>query len=249
MGQRPRRGRTARARVVRGAGSRARPRPWLSGRRSPRRPDPQRRPGDSARPAPLPGRPRARRARRGATGAERRSRPAPVSGRAGRGAGDDGHDGVEGAVRRTRHARRERRHAGARSRRGRADPGRGDAVTPQSVQAAVEPVAEGVFHSPLARVKRVMPFLGPAFVASVAYMDPGNFATNIQAGADYGYMLLWVLLLSNLMALLIQSLSAKLGIASGMTLPQAIRMHTSRRMRIGLWLAAEAAAMGPGLGR
>jgi manganese transport protein len=116
-------------------------------------------------------------------------------------------------------------------------------VTPRSVQAAVKPLSEGVFHSPLARVKRVLPFLGPAFVASVAYMDPGNFATNIQAGADYGYMLLWVLLLSNLMALLIQSLSAKLGIASGMTLPQAIRMHTSRRMRIGLWLAAEAAAM------
>ncbi len=89
----------------------------------------------------------------------------------------------------------------------------------------------------------MLPFLGPAFVASVAYMDPGNFATNIQAGADYGYMLLWVLLLSNAMALLIQSLSAKLGIASGMTLPQAIRVHTSRRMRIGLWLAAEAAAM------
>ena len=82
-----------------------------------------------------------------------------------------------------------------------------------------------------------MPFLGPAFVASVAYMDPGNFATNIQAGANYGYMLLWVLLMSNLMAILIQSLSAKLGIASGMTLPQAIRMHTSRDAD-GLWLTA-----------
>ena len=116
-------------------------------------------------------------------------------------------------------------------------------MTPQSVQDAVEPRVEGVFHSPIARIRRVVPFLGPAFVASVAYMDPGNFATNIQAGADYGYMLLWVLLLSNMMALLIQSLSAKLGIASGMTLPQAIRMHTTRRMRIGLWLAAEAAAM------
>jgi manganese transport protein len=74
-------------------------------------------------------------------------------------------------------------------------------------------------------------------------MDPGNFATNIQAGADFGYLLLWVLVASNLMAILIQSLSAKLGIASGMTLPQAIRLHTGRRARIGLWLAAEAAAM------
>ncbi len=116
-------------------------------------------------------------------------------------------------------------------------------MTPQSVQTAVEPTPAGVIRSPLARIKRVTPFLGPAFVASVAYMDPGNFATNIQAGANYGYMLLWVLLLSNLMAILIQSLSAKLGIASGMTLPQAIRRHTGRRMRIGLWLAAEAAAM------
>ena len=114
-------------------------------------------------------------------------------------------------------------------------------MTPRAVQAAVVP-AEG-FHSPIERVKRVLPFLGPAFVASVAYIDPGNFATNIQAGAKYGYMLLWVLLVSNLMAILIQSLSAKLGIASGMTLPEAIREHTTRRTRIGLWVAAEAAAM------
>jgi manganese transport protein len=92
-------------------------------------------------------------------------------------------------------------------------------------------------------MKRVLPFLGPAFVASIAYMDPGNFATNVQAGADYGYMLLWVLLGSNLMAILIQSLSAKLGIASGMTLPQAIRANVSRRKNVGLWVAAEAAAM------
>src|SRR6476659_10066528 len=111
-------------------------------------------------------------------------------------------------------------------------------MTSRSLQTAVAPM-QGL-RSPFARVRRVLPFLGPAFVASVAYMDPGNFATNIQAGADYGYMLLWVLLVSNLMAILIQSLSAKLGIASGMTLPQAIR---TRRTRIWLWLAAEAAAM------
>jgi manganese transport protein len=74
-------------------------------------------------------------------------------------------------------------------------------------------------------------------------MDPGNFATNIAAGAKFGYALLWVLLLSNLMAILIQSLSAKLGIASGMTLPQAIRAHAGRRTNVALWLSAEAAAM------
>ncbi|MEW5959492.1 MAG: Nramp family divalent metal transporter, partial [Chloroflexota bacterium] len=58
---------------------------------------------------------------------------------------------------------------------------------------------------------RLLPFLGPAFIASVAYMDPGNFATNIQGGAQYGYMLVWVIIASNLMAMLIQTLSAKLG--------------------------------------
>ena len=66
---------------------------------------------------------------------------------------------------------------------------------------------------------RLLPFLGPAFIASVAYMDPGNFATHIAAGAKFGYMLLWVILASNLMAMLIQSLSAKLGIARGQTWP------------------------------
>ena len=114
-------------------------------------------------------------------------------------------------------------------------------MTPNAVRAAVAPAPS--ITTPWSRIKRVLPFLGPAFVASVAYMDPGNFATNIQAGADFGYMLLWVLVASNLMAILIQSLSAKLGIASGLTLPQAIRANTTRRMRIGLWLAAESAAM------
>ena len=114
-------------------------------------------------------------------------------------------------------------------------------MTPNAVRAAVAPAetSGGLWE----RVRRVLPFLGPAFVASVAYMDPGNFATNVQAGADYGYMLLWVLLASNLMAILIQSLSAKLGIASGMTLPQAIRANTGRKANIGLWISAEAAAM------
>src|SRR5512137_1565894 len=79
--------------------------------------------------------------------------------------------------------------------------------------AAAEQVLSGQAQKGL--VARMLPFLGPAFVASVAYMDPGNFATNIAAGAKYGYMLLWVVVASNLMAMLLQSLSAKLGIASG----------------------------------
>ena len=116
-------------------------------------------------------------------------------------------------------------------------------MTPDAVQAAVAPAVDGALRTPWQRVRRVLPFLGPAFVASVAYMDPGNFATNIQAGASYGYALLWVLLLSNLMAILIQSLSAKLGIASGLTLPQAIRANAGRRTNVALWLSAEAGAM------
>lgn len=94
-----------------------------------------------------------------------------------------------------------------------------------------------------ARARRVVPFLGPAFLVSVGYMDPGNWATNILAGSSYGYTLLWVLLMSNLMALLLQGLSAKLGVATGLTLAQAIRANTKRSTSIFLWLTAEAAAM------
>jgi manganese transport protein len=86
-------------------------------------------------------------------------------------------------------------------------------------------------------------YLGPAFVASVAYMDPGNFATNIEAGARFGYELLWVLLWSNAMAILVQYLAAKLGIATGRTLPENCRIEFSRSATIMLWLAAEVAAM------
>ncbi|HEY6467852.1 MAG TPA: Nramp family divalent metal transporter [Candidatus Acidoferrales bacterium] len=86
-------------------------------------------------------------------------------------------------------------------------------------------------------------YLGPAFVASVAYMDPGNFATNIEGGARFGYELLWVLLWSNAMAILVQYLAAKLGIATGRTLPENCRDQYSRRMNVLLWVAAEIAAM------
>jgi len=86
-------------------------------------------------------------------------------------------------------------------------------------------------------------YFGPAFVASVAYIDPGNFATNIAGGSQFGYRLLWVLLWSNAMAILIQYLAAKLGIVTGLTLPQNCRKHFSRPMTIFLWLAAEIAAI------
>ena len=86
-------------------------------------------------------------------------------------------------------------------------------------------------------------FFGPAFVASVAYIDPGNFATNIQGGSEFGYRLLWVLLWSNAMAILIQYLSAKLGIVTGLTLPQACRRHFTRPMVWFLWATAEVAAV------
>jgi manganese transport protein len=89
----------------------------------------------------------------------------------------------------------------------------------------------------------VLRYLGPAFVASVAYIDPGNFAANIQGGSQFGYRLLWVLLWSNLMAILIQYLSAKLGIVTGLSLPQNCRKHFSRRNTIFLWIAAEVSAI------
>jgi manganese transport protein len=92
-------------------------------------------------------------------------------------------------------------------------------------------------------LRSVLPFLGPAFVASVAYVDPGNFATNVAAGAAYGYLLMWVVLTASLMAMLIQTMSAKLGIATGMNLPEVCRARYSRRFSLGLWVQAELIAM------
>src|SRR5213080_3218701 len=92
-------------------------------------------------------------------------------------------------------------------------------------------------------VRALAPFLGPAFIAAVAYVDPGNFATNMAGGSRYGYMLLWVVLAANLMAMLIRSMSAKLGIATGQSLPEVCRDRFPRSVVIGLWLQAEAIAM------
>ena len=96
---------------------------------------------------------------------------------------------------------------------------------------------------PLLKTRRALYWFGPAFVASIAYIDPGNFATNFEGGTRFGYKLLWVLLWSNAMAILIQYLSAKLGIATGRTLPQNCREHFSRPTAIGLWVAAEFSAL------
>jgi manganese transport protein len=93
------------------------------------------------------------------------------------------------------------------------------------------------------RLRHTLALLGPAFVASVAYVDPGNFATNISGGAKFGYLLLWVILAANLMAMLIQYLSAKVGIATGRSLPELCREHFPRRATIGLWIQAELIAM------
>ncbi len=89
----------------------------------------------------------------------------------------------------------------------------------------------------------LLPFLGPAFIASVAYIDPGNFATNIQGGSEFGYMLLWVIVASNLMAMLLQTLSAKLGIATGTNLAEQCRISFPRPVVIGMWVLMEAVAM------
>ena len=92
-------------------------------------------------------------------------------------------------------------------------------------------------------IRRILPALGPAFLVSVGYMDPGNWATDIEGGARFGYTLLWVLLLSNLIAILLQSLSAKLGIVTGKSLPENCRDRFPRSLAVLLWVAAEGSAL------
>src|ERR1700688_1961181 len=92
-------------------------------------------------------------------------------------------------------------------------------------------------------VRAFLPFAGPAIVASVSYMDPGNFATNIQAGSTYGYELLWVVLAASLVAMLFQAMSAKLGIVTRRNLAELCREQLPRPLVIGMWIASEIAAM------
>lgn len=92
-------------------------------------------------------------------------------------------------------------------------------------------------------LKRALVFFGPAFVISVGYMDPGNWGTDIEGGARFGYRLLWVIFLANMMAILLQTLAAKLGIATGRTLPEVCRDRYPRWASVSLWVTAELAAM------
>jgi manganese transport protein len=111
------------------------------------------------------------------------------------------------------------------------------------------PLAEALEASALerllarGRVRATLTMLGPAFVASIAYVDPGNFATNVQGGAQFGYLLLWVVLAANLMAMLIQYLSAKLGIVTDHDLPEVVRARFPRTVTWGMWIQAELMAM------
>ncbi len=110
-------------------------------------------------------------------------------------------------------------------------------------EAAVAAAARRSLEGESRGVRRIWPFLGPAFIAAVAYIDPGNFATNIAGGAKFGYLLLWVILSANLIAMVVQTQSAKLGIATGKNLAELCRETFSRRTSIGLWLQAEVVAM------
>lgn len=113
-------------------------------------------------------------------------------------------------------------------------------ISAQSLQAkAVQDALDGKSKG----FKRLLPFLGFAFIAAIAYIDPGNFATNISAGSKFGYMLLWVILFSNLMAFLIQVLSAKLGIATGKNLPEIARDRYPKWVSAGLWIQGELVIM------
>lgn len=113
-------------------------------------------------------------------------------------------------------------------------------LDPQELQVTSIPAEKKTFFQ---KNREVLRYLGPAFLVSVGYMDPGNWGTDIQGGSDFGYKLLWVLLLSNLMAILLQTLSAKLGIVTGKTLAENCREHFSKPVAIFLWLIAELAMM------
>src|SRR5260370_5789922 len=89
----------------------------------------------------------------------------------------------------------------------------------------------------------LLPFMGPAFIACVAYIDPGNYATNIQGGSVFGYNLLWVIVLANLMAMLLQTMSAKLGLATGHNLAELCRLQFPKPVAYAMWVASEIAAM------
>jgi manganese transport protein len=120
-------------------------------------------------------------------------------------------------------------------------------MSSQTAHASLSGQTEAAIHRVLAGEKlgfgSALLFAGPALIASIAYMDPGNFATNIQAGAAYGYTLLWVVLMANLIAMLFQALSAKLGIVTGHNLAEMCRAQFPRPVVLCMWVASEIAAM------
>jgi manganese transport protein len=116
-------------------------------------------------------------------------------------------------------------------------------VSPEGASAQTRRAADAVIAGRRRGPLALLPFLGPAVIASVAYMDPGNFATNIQGGASFGYRLLWVVLFANLIAMLFQALSAKLGIVTGHNLAELCRKHFPKPLVIFYWIVSEIAAM------
>src|SRR5918911_4113603 len=116
-------------------------------------------------------------------------------------------------------------------------------MTATRADALARPLTMGELVLRGRRRFRLLPFLGPAFVAAVAYMDPGNFATNIAGGSKFGYLLLWVVLSANLIAMVVQTQSAKLGIATGKNLAELCRETFSVPASLGLWVQAEVVAM------
>src|SRR5581483_5659870 len=118
-------------------------------------------------------------------------------------------------------------------------------IVPVDLRAAGRTVRAGyeALEGKRRGLRAALPFIGPAFIACVAYIDPGNFATNIASGAQFNYNLLWVVVYANVIAMLIQTLSAKLGIATGKNLPEMIREHFPRWLVYPLWIVAEIMAM------
>src|SRR5437016_13593793 len=125
-------------------------------------------------------------------------------------------------------------------------------VSPDGVNGSLEELSEKSGTRAAARavldgrkkgLLAFLPFLGPAFIASVAYIDPGNFATNIQGGSAFGYNLLWVIALANLMAILLQTMSAKLGLATGQNLAELSRQEFRKPVVYAMWIVSEIAAM------
>src|SRR5206468_1249442 len=242
VGPRPRRGRGARARALRGARGAHRPQARPPDARPARRSHPDGRRPDrrgAHRGAP---RPRCRRLRAVRPRLGLRPRDAALPGRARHRARRPLRGRRQAALRRpaVRPLRQRRPRPRRSAGQGHA---RGGRPAMSDVSVALPAPSELQRIRSRGRVRGVVALLGPAFVASVAYVDPGNFATNISGGARYGYLLLWVILAANLMAMLIQGLSAKVGTATGYNLPELCRLHFPRPVSWGLWIQAELIAM------